>query len=105
MIRLSSIVLVLSMALLLTNGCNNRRTGTSPKATRIAGELRDRASKGDAAALKDLTTRAEDGNRAAQYVLGTMYDAGNGLPADAGLAAKWYRRAAEQTQPRRADRR
>jgi TPR repeat protein len=95
MTKLFSSFLAFGMALLSTS-CGNSRHGTSPKAIRVAGELRDLASKGDAAALKELTALAESDNRAAQYVLGTMYDAGNGLPEDSALAAKWYRRAADQ---------
>lgn len=32
----------------------------------------------------------------AQYMLGVMYDEGDGVPQDAAEAVRWYRRAAEQ---------
>jgi len=39
---------------------------------------------------------AEQGNAAAQYNLGLMYDQGKGVKQDRAEAARWYRRAAEQ---------
>ncbi|MEI6985655.1 MAG: tetratricopeptide repeat protein [Rhodospirillaceae bacterium] len=39
---------------------------------------------------------AEAGNKEAQYVLGVMYDRGNGVPQDMVAAASWYARSANQ---------
>jgi TPR repeat protein len=39
---------------------------------------------------------AEQGDAAAQYNLGIMYDHGRGVPQDYAQAALWYRKAAEQ---------
>ena len=39
---------------------------------------------------------AEQGHAESQYLLSTMYDAGQGLPQDDAQAASWERRAAEQ---------
>ena len=46
--------------------------------------------------VEELHSRAEQGNAAAQYNLGVMYDNGEGVPQDYAEAAKWYRLAAEQ---------
>lgn len=47
-------------------------------------------------AAKEFESAANQGNVQAQYSLGHMYDAGQGLPQDYSAAAKWYRKAAEQ---------
>lgn len=39
---------------------------------------------------------AEQGNRDAQYELGQLYLAGDGVPKDAAKGRKWIRRAADQ---------
>lgn len=39
---------------------------------------------------------AEQGDADAQYLIGSLYDNGEGVPKDAGEAANWYRQAAEQ---------
>ena len=39
---------------------------------------------------------AEQGNADAQYILGVMYDSGEGVRQDYAEALKWYRKAAEQ---------
>jgi hypothetical protein len=39
---------------------------------------------------------AEQGNAAAQYNLGYMYDNGHGVPRDDGQAISWYKKAADQ---------
>ena len=54
-------------------------------------------SRGDyATALRELRPFAEQGNVAAQYSLGFMYEMGRGVLQDYAEAVKWYRRAAEQ---------
>lgn len=47
-------------------------------------------------ALQEFRTLAEQGDAAAQYRLGFMYDFGKGVPQDYVLAVKWYTKAAEQ---------
>jgi TPR repeat protein len=49
-----------------------------------------------ATALAEWRPLAWQGNAAAQYGLGRMYDRGYGVTADPAQAAGWYRRAAEQ---------
>ncbi len=49
-----------------------------------------------ATAVKELLPLAEQGNAAAQYYLGLMYNDGNGVPQDHAEAVKWYCLAAEQ---------
>jgi TPR repeat protein len=49
-----------------------------------------------AAALAEWRPLAWQGNAAAQFGIGTMYEKGQGVPADPAQAAGWYRRAAEQ---------
>jgi hypothetical protein len=64
--------------------------------------------KGDAAptsgnpprALKEWRSLAEQGFAEAQFVLGTMYAQGQGMPQDYPEAVRWFRRAAEQGDPR-----
>ena len=49
-----------------------------------------------ATALKLLRPLAEQGNAAAQNVLGVMYEIGRGVPQDDMEAVKWFRLSAEQ---------
>jgi TPR repeat protein len=49
-----------------------------------------------ATALREYTSLAKQGRRAAQYNLGMMYQKGKGTPQDYKAAAKWYRLSAEQ---------
>jgi len=46
-------------------------------------------------AFQELEPEAKRGNAEAQYHLGVMYDAGQGVPQDAGKALRWYLNAAE----------
>jgi uncharacterized protein len=48
------------------------------------------------AALREWQPLAEQGNVAAQFNLGLLYENGLGVPRDGATAALWYRRAAEQ---------
>ncbi len=52
-------------------------------------------------AVKFLTQAAEKGQAVAQYRLGTLYERGQGIPADAAKAAHWYELAANPGQPTR----
>ncbi|MBI4384500.1 MAG: sel1 repeat family protein [Nitrospinae bacterium] len=47
-------------------------------------------------AYRELKPLAEDGNAAAQYQLGLLYEGGKGVRKDLKEAAKWIREAAEQ---------
>ena len=49
-----------------------------------------------ATALREYTSLAKQGGRAAQYNLGMMYQNGRGAPKDNKTAAKWYRLSSEQ---------
>ena len=44
----------------------------------------------------NIAARAEQGDAEAQYLLGRMYQGGQGVPQDNGEAAKLYRKSAEQ---------
>lgn len=46
--------------------------------------------------LKTTRAQAEQGNAAAQFDLGAIYDQGDGVERNYAEAAKWYRIAAEQ---------
>ncbi|HEX2762205.1 MAG TPA: tetratricopeptide repeat protein [Rhizomicrobium sp.] len=47
-------------------------------------------------AARFLTQAAEKGQPVAQYRLGTMYERGQGVPADGARAAQWYEKSANQ---------
>lgn len=47
-------------------------------------------------AVRFLTQASEKGQAVAQYRLGTMYERGQGVPADGARAAQWYERSANQ---------
>ena len=49
-----------------------------------------------AAALRLWKPLADQGNAAAQFNLGVMYNSGDGVPEDDVEAVKWYRKAADQ---------
>ena len=49
-----------------------------------------------ASAMRLLLPLAADGNRAAQYNLGMMYNEGKGVPQDSAEAIIWLRKAADQ---------
>jgi uncharacterized protein len=65
-----------------------------------AGPVEDAAAayrKGDyATALGLIRPLAEEGNVAAQFNLGVMYQLSHGVPQDNEAAVSWYRKAAEQ---------
>ena len=46
--------------------------------------------------VTELRRTAAQGDAAAQYNLGLMYDTGGGVPQDYGEAVRWYRLAADQ---------
>jgi len=47
-------------------------------------------------ALNKLRPLIEKNDPNAQFLMGMLYDAGNGVPQDQAIAASWYRKAAEQ---------
>ena len=49
-----------------------------------------------AIALREWKPLAKQGDAAAQFNLGVMYEKGQGVPQDDKTAVKWYRLAAEQ---------
>ena len=49
-----------------------------------------------ATALREFQSFAEQGNAAAQYNLGVMYEKGFGVPQDHKTAVKWFKLAAKQ---------
>lgn len=60
----------------------------------------DALNRGDpAAALRELRPLAERGDGVAQYNLGLMYLAGNGLTRDPRAACDWFEKAAVQNVP------
>ena len=46
--------------------------------------------------LERVREAAEQGDARTQYNLGVLYDIGDGVPMDKGMAAKWYQKAADQ---------
>ena len=46
--------------------------------------------------LQDLRPIARQGNKAAQYGLGKLYEYGKGVEKDYAEAARWYKKSAEQ---------
>lgn len=50
--------------------------------------------------LPEWRSRAEAGEKLAQYVVGELYRKGEGVTADAALAFDWLRKSAEQGEPR-----
>ncbi|MEE9250825.1 MAG: tetratricopeptide repeat-containing serine protease family protein [Alphaproteobacteria bacterium] len=46
--------------------------------------------------LREFLPLAEQGHDTAQYILGELYENGEGVPQDYAEAAKWYRMAADQ---------
>ncbi len=48
------------------------------------------------ATLKEFRALAEQGDAGVQFILGSMYENGEGVPQDDAQAIRWYRRAAAQ---------
>ena len=71
--------------------------GTPPVTAQTMEEARAAYARGDhTTALRGFRVHAERGDAEAQFILGTMYDDGEGVPQDHAEAVQWYRRAAEQ---------
>lgn len=73
-----------------------------PKAGGELGLVLFQDGKG-AAALPWLRGAADQGDARAQYALGTIYYAGQLVPADAAMAKRWMRRAAKAGLPAAAE--
>ncbi len=58
---------------------------------------RDGVKPDNVEAFKWLSMAAKQGQPDAQVALGQMYENGEGIPQDYGLAAHWYRQAADHT--------
>jgi TPR repeat protein len=50
-------------------------------------------------ALGDFEPLARSGNPYAQFMMGTMYLRGEGVPRDPGQAVRWFRQAADTGEP------
>jgi TPR repeat protein len=50
-------------------------------------------------AVKWYRMAAEQGHVTAQYVMGTIYQSGDGVPQNLAEAVKWYRKSADQGHP------
>src|SRR3954470_1513185 len=70
--------------LLIASGMAQESSSSKP--AHAAGSARTREA---------LTAKANAGDAAAAFVLGNMYEQGNGVPQNAVEAVKWYRKAAE----------
>ena len=71
--------------------------GALPAAAQTFDAAVEAYERGDyATALAGFQNYAEQGNVAAQFLLGLMYGNGEGVPEDDAEAVRWYRLAAEQ---------
>ena len=71
--------------------------GTLPAAAQTLDAAVEAYERGDyATALAGFQNDAEQGNAAAQSILGVMYAYGKGVPEDDAEAVRWFRLAAEQ---------
>ena len=76
--------------ILLSSPCFSQSTDDAVKAMK----------KGDfKTALQELRPLSERNDPNAQFLMGMLYDAGNGVPQDQAIAAAWYRKAAQQDHP------
>ncbi|MDR2220609.1 MAG: sel1 repeat family protein [Methylobacillus sp.] len=89
--RKIAIAILIGSIMALFGGC-----GQTELTEQQADELQAKVTAGDKSALETLTSKAQDGDRLAQYNLGLAYDFGQGVPQDYTQAAQWYRKAAEQ---------
>ncbi len=85
------VLLAVVVVLLAAPACTGFKAGEGMK----AGE--EAYLRGDyATAFKEFRPLAEQGDADAQFVLGTMYLRGRGVPQDYNEAVRWYRLAAAQ---------
>ena len=104
----------LALALLLLLDCGGSAQSKAPPSNQKSMDvLKQKAANGDVASQVALAKQyslrgdyaqavtwyrkaAEQGNAFAQFILGTEYDIGQGVPQDYAKAVTWYRKAAEQ---------
>lgn len=87
--RLLAVIVVLSFVLATSSSSAPRPSATDHAAKAM--------QKGDfKTALAELSPLAAKGDPNAQFLLGMLYDAGNGVTRDQARAASLYRKAAEQ---------
>jgi TPR repeat protein len=72
----------------------NART-TEQASPGLASAIEARKNHDYATAIKEFSLSAAQGNAEAAFLLGNMYDAGEGVPRDFKEAARWYLLAAE----------
>ena len=72
----------------------NAQQEKAPQTQLSADQLFQRASKGDQTSLRQLQTRAEEGDARAQSNVGLMYYEGEGVQQNYTEAVKWFRKAA-----------
>jgi TPR repeat protein len=71
----------------------------APMAQAGSGKHDLAAGGSDAAAVRRIMVRAENGDARAQAMLGFMYANGHGVPQSYDVAANWYLQSAEQGDP------
>jgi len=88
---------VASLVVLLLSAASISSGATAPSTAPATNKAVEAMQKGDfKTALGELRPLAAKGDPNAQFLLGMLYDAGNGVVQDQSLAASWYRSAAEQ---------
>jgi TPR repeat protein len=92
--KMTSKAIVLGLVFVLALRVGAQETQSKPQ--RDVAELYQAAVAGDSQALRQLRTLATEGDAAAQYNLGLIYETGPGVPQDLAEAVRWYRKAADQ---------
>src|ERR1019366_8653341 len=92
--RMTSRTLVLGLLLVLASRVGAQQPQTKPQ--QDVAELYQAAVAGNSQALQQLRTLATEGDAAAQYNLGLIYENGTGVPQDYAESVRWYRKSAEQ---------
>jgi TPR repeat protein len=82
-----------ALAAVFAAGCSDR--APEPEAVRPSVAAEDPAR----ARVAALTSRAEAGDAAAQFDLGTHHYRGEGTPRDPAAAVQWWQKAADQGNP------
>jgi TPR repeat protein len=80
--------MVLALSILALAGAPARADVEAGWQAYLRGDLK--------AALAEIRPAAEAGDGQAQFYMGSLYDAGAGVPRDQAAAATWYERAAAQ---------
>jgi len=90
---------VVSLLLLLAaNGQSVDGIGVGQQAAQAASPATQSADE-----ISDIKTKAAAGDASAEYELGRAYEMGKGVGQDAGQAAAWYSKAAEQGNAKAQD--